>query len=485
MSSSETRIAARVCGFLCMLMASAMLGVAAYGQWADERGVIGFALSAVLVGGIGVSFVLGHGRELGAFTPRTGFILVAAAWLVASLVGAVPLMVVLRLPFVDALFESVSGITTTGSTVLVGLDQMPKTVLLWRSLLQWIGGLGIVAMGLVLLPFLRVGGVAIFRLESSDVSELAQTGRFVRFSIAMAYVYLAMTAIYGIAYFLLGMSLFDAVNHAMTTVATGGYSTHDASFGAFADNIPLVWAGTLFMAASALPFSLYIMMLISPRRDWRWESQATVFIALFAGTTLLAIIYRAAQAGRLDLETATAAAFNVASVLSTTGYATEDYQLWGPGAALLFLLITPLGGCAGSTSGGLKAYRMIIIWQMIVAHVERLIYPHAVSQGGFGYGPRGARLRASAVVFVFMYVTAVVVFAIGLASFGLDPVSSLSGAMTALANVGPGLGAIIGPVGNFEPLPDGAKALLVLAMLLGRLELVAVLVLISPVFWRR
>lgn len=485
MTSDDTKAAARVCGFLCLLMAAAMFCVAGVGAMTDGRGEVGFALSSAFVGGVGLSMLLGHGREVGAFTARTGFVVVTASWLVASLAGAVPLVASLPVSLVDAVFESVSGLTTTGSTVFVGLYDLPDSVLIWRSVLQWLGGLGIVAMGLVLLPFLRVGGISIFRLESSDVSELASTSRVVQFSVAMTEVYVALTLLCIVVYLSFGMTPFEAVNHAMTTIATGGYSTHDESFGVYRDNLPLMLSATVFMAAASLPFSLYIAAVMTRKARLAADRQVKVFFWVAGVATLAMIAGRVGQTGEFSLQSVVSTAFNIVSVLSTTGYATEDYETWGMGAQMLFLLLTPIGGCAGSTSGGLKAYRLILVWEMIAAHVRRLVYPHSVEVSRYVAQTGGTRLRDSAIVFLFMYVAAVAAVSLALAMLGLDLLTSFTGAMTALSNVGPGLGDIIGPAGNFSTLPDAAKLVLAIAMLLGRLELVAVLVMVSPVFWRR
>jgi trk system potassium uptake protein TrkH len=294
-------------------------------------------------------------------TARFGFLLVVSLWFTAPLAGAAPFLVH-GLSLTDAVFESVSGLTTTGSTVMVGLDAETRGILLWRSLLQWIGGIGILALGLVLLPYLRIGGMQLFSKESSDRSD-KPLPRFASFGRTLLAIYVLATVLCALAYSAVGMSAFDAVNHAMTTLSTGGYSTYDASMGHFEGVGPL-WVGSLFMMVGALPFSLYVAALVG-RRAVTLDPQVRVLIAIVAAASLSLMI---AREGGFESRAAAEAVFNVISVITTTGFAASDYGTWGPYAVALFFLLTFLGGCAGSTSGAIKTYRLIVVAALLRAH---------------------------------------------------------------------------------------------------------------------
>lgn len=443
-----------------------------------------FALASGTTGFVGVALALTCHRG-GSFDIdiRQAFLLTSLAWTAMAGFSALPFLFIERgLGYADAFFEAISGLTTTGSTVIEKLDTLPRGVQLWRSLLQWIGGVGIVVMAIIVLPFLRVGGMQLFRTESSDRSEKVapRPGELVAY---IALTYLVLSLMCALAYWLAGMSGFDAINHAMTTLATGGYSTHDASFGHF--NEPAIhWLGALFMLSGALPFTAYIRTL--QRRDmplWR-DSQVRVIIAFL----VLVIVITGTwlwQAKGLPLEAAMRhAAFNIISVTTTTGYASTDYQLWGAPVIGLFLILTFIGGCTGSTSGGIKVFRFQILWIMTRAYFAQLLRPHAVAVLRYQGRRVPDDVPFSVLAFLVAYIGTVAVLTLGLAATGLDLVTALSGSAQAVANVGPGLGPVIGPSGNFAPLSDTAKWLLSIGMLLGRLELFTVLVLLQRGFWR-
>jgi len=441
-----------------------------------------FAAAAFITGFSGGALVLlGQDRKV-QFGIREAFLLTNACWIATAGFAALPLAFRSDLSYVDAFFETISGLTTTGSTVLVGLDQMPRGLLFWRSLLQWIGGVGIVLMAILILPFLRVGGMQLFRAESSDRSEKV-VPRPVQLAARIGWIYLALTMACAAAYALAGMSPFDAINHAMTTLSTGGYSTHDASLGYFRQ--PSVhWIATAFMALGALPFVLYINAV---RGNWHslWrDQQVRAFFRLLLAVSVLLAGWRWLAGNESFLTAFRLAAFNVTSIITTTGYATADYGAWGAFPVGLFLLLTFVGGCTGSTSGAVKVFRFQVLFLMAHEQLRRLLLPH----GSFPRRYNGAHVPddiiPSVLAFLAAYMIAVFMLTLGLGYYGLDLVTSFSGAATAIANVGPGLGPIIGPTGNFASLPDGAKWLLSLGMLLGRLELFTVLVIFLPTFWR-
>ena len=366
--------------------------------------------------------------------------------------------------------------------MIAGLDAAPPGLLLWRSLLQWIGGIGIVALGLLVLPYLKVGGFTVFKMESSDTSE-KPFERFAVFVRAFFAIYIGLTVTCAILYRVFGMNDFDALNHAMTTMATGGFSTHDASFGAF-QSPALIWTATIFMTIAGLPFSVLILFVVRGRWDALRDPQIYAYAGiLLVLSVLIALSLRLSQGEDFGIAL-THATFNVVSVVTTTGYASTDYTLWGPLAVAVLFMATFLGGCSGSTSGGIKAYRLVIIASSIRTGLMRLVYPNSVRPVRYGSIAVEPDMQRTVFLFVCAYVGIWALGSIALAATGLDIETAISGSITALANVGPGIGPVIGPAGNFSSLGDPAKIMLVFLMLLGRLEILVVLVLLLPAFWR-
>ena len=443
-----------------------------------------FTVSAFSVGAICLASATALRGTNAPFSRRLGFLVVNLLWITLSITGAVPLYLSgLGLDVADALFESVSAVTTTGSTVIAGLDRAPPGLLLWRSMLQWFGGIGIVAMGLLLLPYLKVGGFTVFKIESSDTSE-KPFARFAVFVHAFFAIYIGLTVICAILYNVLGMSEFDAVNHAMTTLATGGFSTYDASFGAFQSSPALIWTGTIFMAIAGLPFSVLILFAVRGRLDALRDPQIFAYAGMIGVLAIVVAISLRLGQGESFGHALTHASFNVVSIVTTTGYASTDYTLWGPFAIVLFFMATFLGGCSGSTSGGIKAYRLVIIASSVRTGLMRLIYPNSVRPVRYGTVAVEPEMQRTVFLFVCAYLGIWALGSIALAATGLDVETAVSGSITALANVGPGIGPVIGPSGNFSAIGDAAKLILIFLMLLGRLEILAVLVLLMPAFWR-
>ncbi|WP_029029152.1 TrkH family potassium uptake protein [Salinarimonas rosea] len=476
---------ASLVGGTLLALAAAMVLPMAVDLWARNPDWRAFAVSAGLTAGAGALLVVaGRGGLRGGLTIRQAFILTPATWTAVALFAALPLYASdyaqLRDSFTNAFFESMSGLTTTGSTVIVGLDSAPPGVLLWRAILQWLGGIGIIATAIAILPALGVGGMQLFRTESSDRSEKVLP-RVRDIAAAIAAVYVGLTALCAALYWLAGMTPFDAVAHALTTVSTGGYSTTDLSMGGFGPGTQ--WIAIAFMLAGALPFVLYIRLLRSEGAVFLDSQVRTLVLLLVCVSTLLAT-WLVVTHGYAPGEAARHAAFNVVSVVTTTGYASTDYLVWGNLAVGLFFALTFIGGCTGSTSGGMKIFRFEIMAQMLRAHFRRLIYPHGVFPRTYAGRPLPDDVVASVVVFFSLFFICYSLITLVLMAIGLDFVTAISASVTALANVGPGLGPIIGPAGNFAPLPDAAKWVLTFAMLLGRLELFTVLILLTPGFWR-
>ncbi|MBB4001126.1 MAG: TrkH family potassium uptake protein [Aurantimonas endophytica] len=441
-----------------------------------------FVGSGFMVGMVCVLIAVATRGERPKFTPRLGFLLVTTVWLFATVVGSLPIYFSsVNVTYAGAFFEAMSGLTTTGSTVISGLDALPPGILLWRSLLQWLGGIGIIGMVLLILPSLQAGGMALFHMESSDKSDKVLP-RVNQLTGGLITAYVTLTMLCAAAYTSLGMSFFDAINHAMTTLSTGGYSTHDASMGYFEDNRILV-ASTLFMILGALPFVIYIKAFL-PRRFQLWrDPQILVFLM-----TCLVLSFSIAVTRRIVNETPfgealISSAFNLVSVITTTGYASDDYTLWSNAAIGLFFLATFLGGCAGSTSGGIKANRLVILYLVVRASFRRLVRPHSVIRLKYGNDDISTQTIQTVTIFFFLYFGTLLMGTVLLTMIGLDLITAFSGCLTAISNVGPGFGQIIGPAGNFASLPDGALWVLSAVMLLGRLELVTVLILLFPSVW--
>ncbi len=444
-----------------------------------------YAFSAALSAGAGLFCIaLGHAHRSPHLQPRQMFLITATAWLVVPVFGALPLLLTHHAPsLTDAVFEAVSGMTTTGSTVLVGLDGMARDVLLWRSLLQWFGGMGIIGMAIAVLPFLSVGGMKLFRTESSDWSDksMPRTQQLLKH---MVLVYLALTLLCALLYRAFGMDTFNAVNHALTTISTGGYSTSDSSFAQFASPA-LHWICILFMILGASPFVLYLRVLkhrsLAPLGDRQLRGMLLMMAGMSASLAL--VVW---QAGDASLWQAfTLASFNLVSVITTTGFASADYSLWGNFAIVVFFFATFLGGCSGSTSGGIKTFRIQLCLTLIREQVARAIHPRATLPRAYNGVTVSDEILTSLVAFLFVMVLCLTVMTLLLAMTGLDLVTSLTGSATALANVGPGLGPVIGPAGNFSSLSDMAKWVLCGGMIMGRLEFLTIIVLFSPAFWRR
>ncbi len=472
-----------VLGLLLTVLGLAMIIPGVVDLLAGDTDWAGFLIGAAVIVLTGLLLCLTNRGEGIALDRHQAFILTVASWLSIAAAAAVPFVFSrLHLTYTDAFFEAISGLTTTGSTVIVGLDTAPPGLLLWRSLLQWLGGVGIIMMAIALLPFLRVGGMQLFKMESSDthgkvVARVSQLGT------GILSVYILLTALCTLGYTLGGMTLFEAINHAMTTVSTGGYSTSDASMGHF-HNLWMLWVGTLFMIAGSLPFTLWIQAFRGNPLVLFGNVQVRAFLGFLTVVTIILSLWLDWDGHMPFWSAISHVAFNVVSVVTTTGYASQDYTMWGVLAVAAFFALTFVGGCTGSTAGGIKIFRFQIAWRTYVAHLHRLISPNAVEIKRYGDRRLTEDVAASVLLFFFVFIGTVGTLTLFLAALGLDWVTAVSGAATAVANVGPGLGPIVGPSGNFSGLPDAAKWGLAVGMLLGRLEFFTVLVLLMPRFWR-
>lgn len=442
-----------------------------------------FVASALVTGFIAGALILTNRGDLPPLSVKQAFLLTSLSWLALTGFAALPFAFSeLNLSYTDAFFEAMSGLTTTGATILTGLDNAPPGILLWRALLQWFGGIGIIVMAISVLPMLNVGGMQLFRLESSDTSEkiLPRTAQIAG---SITRLYFGITLACVVAYALAGMNLFDAVAHAMTTIATGGFSTRDASLGAFAPEVAMV--AVVFMLLSSLPFVAYLQLVNRKFDKFVQDAQIRTFLILALVATLAMWAYQLSFDIAAPSSALLAAAFNTISILTGTGYATTDYGAWGPFAIGVFFVLTFIGGCAGSTACGLKIFRLQVIFKAGWRYIRQLTLPNGVFVIRYNGRVLDDDVANSVVAFVLIFILSFSAVAISLSLMGLEPVTALSAAAAAIANVGPGLGAEIGPTGNYANLPDRAKWVLSFGMLLGRLEFLTVLVMFSPSFWRR
>lgn len=475
-----------VIGILLLMVAAIPLVPAGYilveGTGADPNLNVFLATSIIaLLAGLPL-VLLGRGANF-RLVPRQLYLLTVASWVTVSIVCAIPFSLSdLNMSVVDALFESISGITTTGSTVLTGLDTLPTSILLWRALLQWLGGIGIVVMVVAILPHLRVGGMRLFRSEASDKSEKF-TARSSEVAKSIGTVYVGLSLACAVSYWMAGMDWFNAVYHAMTTISTGGYSTSDLSMRQFA-NPDVIWVCSLFMFLAGLPFVLMVQFVRGRRRALIDDEQVrgyAFFVAVAVGAIFLWLAFSYDMPPSEALRIAT---FSSLSIITTTGYVSIDYNLWGGLAVGAFFFLTFSGACAGSTAGGIKVFRFQIAALMLRNQINSMLHPRGVFPTLYNGKPVSDEIVTSVIAFSFVFSATVAVMAVMLSLTGLDLTTSLSGAATAVANVGPGLGDIVGPMGYFGLLPDAAKWILAIGMLMGRLEILTVMVLFSAAFWR-
>lgn len=442
-----------------------------------------FAVSGFLTALVGGVLAVSTRNSLGdGLGRRQSFLLATSLWLVLPAFAAVPFMLgEPRVGWTDAYFEALSGMTTTGTTVFVGLDSLPRGVLLWRSILQWLGGLGIVVVALVFLPVLRVGGMQHFQSEGFDTLGKIMP-RVYDISLALLQVYLALTAAAIIAYMAFGMGGFDALNHGLTTVATGGFSTHDASFSVFVG--PLEYVSVLFMVLAGLPFIRLIQLMGGQPKALLQDVQVRAFLRWIAYAVVAIVVYRFVTEGGNLLDIFRGTLFNVVTLFTGTGYGSEDVSAWGDFPLMVVMLVGFIGACTASTGCSLKVFRFLVLFEAIKLRMRQLGSPHQVMALRLG----GKRLEedvvSSVIVMFTAFATMFALLAAALALTGLDTRTALTAAWTAICNIGPAFGPEVGPTGAVDQFSAVAKWLMILGMYLGRLEVLAVLVLFLPRFWR-
>lgn len=471
-----------ICGVLLAILSIIMLAPIAADLVDGDDDWSAFVKAAGVTLFVGVSLILANRTENFRLNLRQAFAFTTFSWLTIVAFAALPFAFSkLEMSYTDAFFEAMSGITTTGSTVIIGLDNAPPGILLWRSILQWLGGIGIIVFALAFLPMLRVGGMQLFRTEAFDTPEKVLP-RAAQLAAGIGGVYIGLTILTAITLWIAEMQPFDAINHAMTSIATGGFSTRDASIGAYPPVIH--WILVVVMIVGSLPFVFYIDVLRGRLSPLARDSQVRVFLSVLISCILLVFLWQIFAQGDGVLGAITKSAFNVTSIMTGTGYATEGFDKWGTFPFALFFLLMFVGGCAGSTTCGVKIFRFQVAYAIGRVQISRLMQPRGVFIPYYNHRPIPDEVAQSVMGFLLFFVLSFGVLALLLGATGLDPVTALSGAATAISNVGPGLGPIIGPDSSFTGLNDTAKWLLSAGMLIGRLEIFAVFILFVPSFWK-
>ena len=470
-------------GVLLVILGAFML-IPFFVQFIYDEKNNAFLLSASVTAFIGTLLVLTNLEINRKLNLQQVFLLTTLSWLGIAIFGCLPFLLSnLDLSLVDAFFESMSGITTTGSTIITNLDNAPKSILIWRAILQWLGGIGVIVMAITILPLLNVGGMQLFRMDSSDTTEkvLPKTREI---TLVISIIYLTLTFACGISYWAVGMNMFDSIAHAMTTIATGGFSTYSNSIGHF-HNPRIEIISIIFIVLGSIPFIAYLKFVKGDKKIFLKDSQIKGLVYILIFSILLMLLYLMLNNKEYSFsENLRISTFNVVSVLSGTGYVTADFSSWGKFPLIFFLFLMFIGGCAGSTTCGIKIFRFQIRAHFILNQIKKLIYPHGVFSIKYNNEKISNAFIYSIITFIFLYFFIFFILAALLSINGLDFITAISGSASAISNVGPGLGDIIGPNGNFSDLPNFSKLSLSLGMLLGRLELFAVLVLFFPSFWK-
>ncbi len=433
---------------------------------------------------IGTLFILSNLEREFKLSLRQTFLFSTLAWLMVAIFGSLPFLLSPKeFTFSDAFFESMSGITTTGATIITDIDNSPKSILLWRAILQWLGGIGIVVMAITILPLLKVGGMQVFKMEGPGTTEKILP-RTIEVATIIISTYLILTLLCCGFYWLFGMSSFDSIAHAMTTIATGGFATHNESIGFFkSSEIEII--ASIFIVLGSIPFISYLKFAQGNKKIFFQDIQIKGLIYLLVISVLVMFLYLLfINYESSVLDKIRISSFNVISILSGTGYVTDDFSLWGNFSLIFFLFLMFVGGCAGSTACGIKIFRLQMLFIFFFNQIKKLISPNSIIVTKYNNQKISGEYINSVIIFIFSFLFIFLVISLLLSMTGLDFLTAISGAASAISNVGPGLGDVIGPNGNYKAIPDLSKWILSFGMLLGRLELFAVLVLFFPSFWR-
>ena len=445
-----------------------------------DSSFIGASIITIVFGVLFTLSNLDHQKKLNL---QQAFLLTALSWLSIAVFGSLPFIFSdLELNVTDAFFESMSGITTTGSTIITNLNSCPKSILIWRAILQWLGGIGIIVMAITLMPIMNVGGMQLFKISSNDTSEKILP-KSKQISQRLIIIYSILTLLCATFYKMFGMSYFDSLTHSMTTIATGGFSNYNQSIGYF-QSASIEVTAIIFIILGSIPFITYIKFLSGNKKIFISDTQIKSFLKIILISIIILFIYLILKNKNISVEVLRQVSFNVVSILTGTGYVTHGFDDWGSFPLIFFLILMFIGGCAGSTACGIKIFRIQILYVFLVNQLKKIIYPRGIFIIKYDNNNVDDKFMSSIISFIYLYITIFFIITALLSLSGLDFITSISGAATSISNVGPGLGDLIGPNGNFSLMPDISKWILSLAMILGRLELFAILVLFLPSFWR-
>ncbi|MBD1164530.1 TrkH family potassium uptake protein [Pelagibacterales bacterium SAG-MED13] len=440
-----------------------------------------FFASSIITIIFGTLFLLSNLDHDKRLNLQQAFLLTALSWFSVAIFGSLPFIFSnIEFSITNAFFESMSGITTTGSTIISNLESMPRSILFWRATLQWLGGIGIIVMAITLMPIMNVGGMQLFKISNNDSSEKILP-KSKEIALRLIFIYLILSLMCASSYKILGMNVFDSLTHSMTTIATGGFSNYNESIGFF-NSFWIEISAMIFIILGSLPFIVYIKFLSGDKKIFFSDIQIKTFLKIIFTSIIILSIYLAInKSTQLDLRSIF---FNVISILTGTGYVNAQFDSWGGFPLMLFLILMFIGGCAGSTTCGIKIFRVQILYSFVSNQLKKIIYPRGVFTLKYNKEPVDNKFIASVISFIYMYLVIFFIITALLSLTGLDFITSISGAATSISNVGPGLGSTIGPNGNFSSLPNISKWILSLGMILGRLELFAILVLFLPSFWK-
>ncbi|WP_440634797.1 TrkH family potassium uptake protein [Candidatus Pelagibacter sp. HIMB1746] len=443
-----------------------------------DSSFFGSSIVTIIFGTLFFLSNLDHDKKLNL---QQAFLLTSLSWISIAVFGSLPFVFSsIELSITDSFFESMSGITTTGSTIISDLENAPKGLLLWRAILQWLGGIGIIVMAITLMPIMNVGGMQLFKISSNDSSEKILP-KSKEIALRLIYIYSGLTGLCAITYWIFGMGKFDSLTHSMTTIATGGFSNYNESIGYF-NSLSIEISSMFFIILGSIPFIAYIKFISGNKKIFLNDIQIKTFLKIIIFTVIILSIYLLfSNQENFSLRSIF---FNTISILSGTGYVNAEFDKWGSFPITLFLALMFIGGCAGSTACGVKIFRIQILYLFILNQLKKIIYPKGVFVIKYDQSAVDEKFIASIISFIYFYIVIFFILTALLSLTGLDFITAISGAATSISNVGPGLGQIIGPNGDFSSLPDLSKWILTVGMILGRLELFAILVLFLPSFWK-
>ncbi len=472
-----------ILGLLLCIESSAMLIPMFVDLYYGNYDWVQFFYISLLTFIIGIILYFSFRKKNIKLSIRQAFVLTISSWLIIALFGSIPFIYsASSLSYTDAFFESVSGITTTGATVISNLDSLTEGILIWRALLQWFGGIGIIVLAMAILPTLQIGGMQLLHMEHDDPYEKT-IPKINRFVLELFLFYIILSVVCAVLYFITGMSLFDSILHAMTTISTGGFSSHNESFGYF-NSFKIESISIIFMIIGSLPFVLYIQFLHNRNKSILKDDQVKLFF-IIAIIIIIITTFWIQNTKSLDLLSSfRISIFNIISILTGTGYSSNNFSNWGSFGLVIMMILMFIGGCAGSTTGGIKIFRLQILFRGAISQIKKLTHPHAVIVMRFNGKAVNENTYNSVMGFFFMYIILFILSAISLSFFNLDFLTAFSSAASAISNVGPGLGDIVGPSSDYFDISNGAKWILSATMIVGRLEIFTVLVLFSKNFWK-